>query len=70
MKRSDLLRRIRREAKLRGLIVTVSEGGAHSKITVGNTSVRVPRRHTLNIETARGIMRDLDREFGKGWSRL
>lgn len=50
--------------------VTESEGGSHSKITVGKTSVRVPRHVEINIETARGIMRDLDKEFGKGWSRL
>jgi hypothetical protein len=70
MKRRDLLRRIRQEAKANGKDVTESEGGAHSKITVGKTSVRVPRHNEINIETARAIMRDLDEEFGKGWSRL
>jgi len=70
MKRRDLLRRIRQEAKSHGKKVTESEGGAHSKITVGDTSVRVPRHIEINIETARSIMRDLDGEFGKGWSRL
>ncbi|MBP7903560.1 MAG: hypothetical protein KAZ54_04725, partial [Candidatus Planktophila sp.] len=70
MKRRDLLRRIRREAKACGVEVTEREGGSHSRITVGKTSVRIPRHVEINIETARSIMRDLDKEFGKGWSRL
>ncbi len=70
MRRRDLLRKIRQEAKACGKEVTESEGGAHTKVTVGSTSVRVPRHREINIETARAIMRDLDEEFGKGWSRL
>jgi 3'-phosphoadenosine 5'-phosphosulfate sulfotransferase len=70
MKRRDLLRRIRQEAKAHRKEVTESEGGSQSKITVGKTSVRVLRLVEINIETARAIMRDLDEEFGKGWSRL
>jgi hypothetical protein len=58
------------EAKRIGVEVTESEGGSHSKITVGSTSVRIPRHVEINIDTARGIMRDLDGEFGKGWSKL
>jgi mRNA interferase HicA len=70
MKRRELLRKIRQEARLQGKIVTESEGGRHSKITVGKTSVSVPRHSEINIDTARGIMRDLEREFGKEWARL
>lgn len=55
---------------MNGKSYTLSEGGSHTKVTVGTTSVRVPRHNEINIETARGIMRDLDGEFGKGWSRL
>jgi hypothetical protein len=58
------------EARKIGVEVTESEGGSHSKITVGNTSVRIPTHVEINIDTARSIMRDLDEEFGKGWSRL
>jgi mRNA interferase HicA len=70
MRRKELLRRIREEAKRCKKEVTEREGGSHTKLTVGSTSVRIPRHVQLNIETARGIMRDLDEEFGKGWSKL
>jgi ribosomal protein S25 len=70
MKRRELLKRIRHEAKRCKKVVTESEGGSHTKLTVGKTSVRIPRHVQINIETARGIMRDLDEEFGKGWSKL
>ena len=70
MKRRELLKRILLEAKRCNKKVTESEGGSHTKLTVGNTSVRIPRHVQINIETARGIMRDLDEEFGKGWSKL
>jgi mRNA interferase HicA len=70
MKRHELLRKIMNEAKAQGKNVTQSEGGSHTKLTVGVTTVRLPRHQRINIDTARGIMRELDKEFGKGWSRL
>ena len=30
----------------------------------------MPRHTVLNIDTARGIMQELEEEFGKGWWRL
>lgn len=56
MRRKELLRRIREEAKRCKKEVTEREGGSHTKLTVGSTSVRIPRHVQLNIETARGIM--------------
>jgi mRNA interferase HicA len=70
MKRRDLMKKIRTEAKRCQKNVTESEGGRHSKITVGSTSVRMPRHRVLNADTARGIMQELEGEFGKGWWRL
>jgi hypothetical protein len=70
MKRHELLRKIRNEARAQGKNVTQSEGGSHTKLTVGATTVRMPRHQRINIDTARAIMRELDKEFGRGWSRL
>ena len=70
MKRHELLRKIKAEAKKHRKLITQSEGGSHTKLTVGRTSVRIPRHNTINIETARDVLRELDQEFGKGWSRL
>ena len=70
MRRRELIKRIKEEAKTSGKKVTEREGESHTKLTIGSTSIRIPRHTTINIETARGIMRKLDQEFGKGWSKL
>ena len=70
MKRADLLRKIERAAKDKGVeFVPVREGGSHSIFRCGSQSVTVPRHREINELTARGIMRDLYEILGKDWWR-
>jgi hypothetical protein len=64
------MRIIRSEARKQRVVVTESEGGSHTKLTVGNTVLRIPRHSVLNMVTARAILSSLDKEFGKGWSKI
>lgn len=68
MKRRDLLRIIRYRAIAVGKSYTLSEGGSHSRLTVGNTKVSIPRHKEITLGTVRIIMRTLESELGKGWS--
>ncbi|HYJ33853.1 MAG TPA: hypothetical protein VE326_11590 [Candidatus Binatia bacterium] len=70
MKRSALLRKIRKAANTAGVAFgEVREGGDHSIFRCGSTSISVPRHREINEFTARGILRDLEDELGKGWWR-
>lgn len=68
MKRRDLLRIIRNRANVEGKSYTLSEGGSHSRLTVGNTKVSIPRHTEIPLGTVRIIMRALEAELGKDWS--
>jgi hypothetical protein len=68
MKRRDLLRVIRSQATAEDKSYTLSEGGSHSRLSVGNTRVSIPRHREIPLGTVKIIMRTLEREFGKDWS--
>ena len=70
MKRRDLLGRIAKAAA--GVSVEfglVREGGKHSVYQCGAQRFTVPRHAEVNEITARGILRHLESELGKGWWR-
>lgn len=68
MKRRDLLQKISKAAAAAGTSFTlVREGGGHSIYRCGDQPIAVPRHSEINELTARGIMRDLEGELGKGW---
>ena len=69
MKRIDVIRIVKREANRLGKRFTLSEGGSHSIVTVGETKVSVPRHREIPLGTVQIIMRTLEKEFGKDWSR-
>ncbi len=68
MKGRDLLRIIRNRALVDGASYTLSEGGSHSRLTVGSTNVSIPRHREIPLGTVRIILRTLESEFGKEWS--
>jgi mRNA interferase HicA len=59
MKRKDLVRRITEHAKANGLDVTFTEGGSHTKVTVGDRRTVVPRHSEVNEITARAILKQI-----------
>ena len=58
MKRSDLMKRLRQIAKEDGVVLSVVEGGSHTKVHIGDRFVTVPRHSEINEFTAQGILRD------------
>ena len=63
MKRKELEKRIHGLAKDNGLEDVWTEGGNHSKVTVGNAQTTVPRHGEVNELTARGILRYIERNM-------
>jgi hypothetical protein len=61
------MRMLRRQALELGISVTESEGGSHTKLTVGNTKLIVGRHRELKPGETRAILRTLENEFGRGW---
>ena len=68
MKRIDLIRSLRKEAKVRNLhLVELREGGNHTQFRIGNVTISVPRHREIRPATIRLIERQLQGTFGKGW---
>lgn len=60
MKRRDLLKRLDRAAKTKGVSFTlVREGASHTIYEFGGRHVPVPRHTEINEHTAQGILRNL-----------
>jgi len=47
------------EAKALGLSVVVTEGGSHTKVTIGDLSTVVPRHNEINEITAKAILKQM-----------
>jgi hypothetical protein len=70
MKRSELIRRIRRAARPAGLTFEFDRQGKEHELWVcGRAKVSIPRHREINERTAEGICRDLEPELGEGWWR-
>ena len=52
------MKQLREVAKEQGVAYSVSEGGSHTKVYLGDRFVTVPRHREINELTARGILRD------------
>jgi hypothetical protein len=70
MKRRDVMREIKRQAKLMGVEVTFREGGNHTIVTLSNCVAQVPRHHEIPYGTVRKIMKDLEPELGERWLKI
>jgi hypothetical protein len=60
VKRRDLLKELKRRAALAGLPLSFSEGGNHTKATVGNRTAPIPRHREISDLTASAIFTQLD----------
>jgi mRNA interferase HicA len=70
MKRDELLRRIARMAREKGVVVRLDRQGANHEVwRCGAVEVSVPRHREINDVTAIGICRSLEAELGEGWWR-
>ncbi len=71
MKRTDLIRRIRKAARAadRGWAERMPSGSKHGVWVCGTTTVTIPRHREINEDTAEGIMKELETELGENWWR-
>lgn len=54
------MKRLAQIAKAQGLEMLVTEGGGHTKVTIGNRIDVVPRHNEINEMTAKSIIRKLE----------
>ncbi|MBO0808959.1 MAG: hypothetical protein J2P32_11750 [Actinobacteria bacterium] len=69
MRRTELIRKIRREARRQGVMVKTEEGGGHSILWLGSTKIPIPRHAEISPRTAEDILHECEAELGKGWWR-
>jgi hypothetical protein len=69
MTRSELLRKIIKEARRLDIKITKSERTNHTLFTIGKSIFWMPRHEKMKYGTERKILQDLEQEFGKGWYR-
>ncbi len=62
MKRRELLRRIDRIAKSKGVTATYTEGRRHTKVELNGRRTTIPRHREINELTALGILDYLEGE--------
>ena len=58
-KRKDILKRIASYAKSHGLELTVTEGGSHTKVQLGDRRTTIPRHNEINELTTKAIYKQI-----------
>jgi hypothetical protein len=70
VKRTELIRKISREAKRQGVSWTpTGEGARHETFWLGSTKIPVPRHDEIGERTTEDILHECQTELGKGWWR-
>ena len=69
MKRTAVLKKLKRQAKARGLGYGTREGTRHTIVTVGSTSRTLGRHSEIAEGTAAAFFDQFAEELGKGWWR-
>lgn len=62
MKRADLMKQLRDFARDTGQPYSETEGGSHTKVTIGNRRTVVPRHREINEITAKSILKQVKGE--------
>jgi hypothetical protein len=70
MKRTELVRKIQREAKRQGVSWKPDGGsGPHECFWLGSTKIPIPRHNEIGERTAQDILHECQDELGDGWWR-
>ena len=69
MNRRAVIKKVKNEARSRGLEFSTTELTRHTAITVGETSRTLGRHNEIDDVTARKFFDQFAHEFGKGWWR-
>jgi hypothetical protein len=69
VKRSELVRKIRQEARRQGVAWKAVEGGKHDTFWLGAIKIPIPRPAEIGKRTSEDILHECEAELGKGWWR-
>jgi hypothetical protein len=70
MKRREVIKRIKAEAKSQGVDFDLDrEGGSHSVFDVGGCMIPIPRHTEIGEGLAREIFKECEPVLGKDWWR-
>lgn len=69
MKRSELIKKIRQEARRQGIAVQAVEGARHDMLWLGSLKIPIPRHSEIGQRTTEDILHECEAELGKGWWR-
>ncbi len=69
MKRQQVLKRLKAQAKALGLTYSEYELTNHTGVKIGNTASTLSRHAEIDDLTARKFWEQFADEFGKGWWR-
>jgi hypothetical protein len=70
MRKTELIREIRREARRQGVRFESAGGrGPHETFWLGSVKIPIPRDREIGERTAEDILHECEKELGKGWWR-
>ena len=69
MRRTELIRKIRQEAKRQGVAWKQVEGARHDTFWLGKVKIPIPRHAEIGQRTTEDILHECEAELGKGWWR-
>ena len=69
MKRVELIRKIKHEAKRQGVSWKSAEGAHHDIFRRGSIKIPIPRHTEIGQRTTEDILHECEAELGKGWWR-
>jgi hypothetical protein len=70
VKRTELIKKIRREARRQGVQWKSAGGhGPHETFWLGAAKIPVPRHAEIGERTTQDILHECEAELGKGWWR-
>lgn len=69
MKRGDVIKKLKKHAKAKGVSFDEYELTNHTGFKIGNTKSTLGRHSEIDDVTARKFWEQFSNEFGKGWWR-
>jgi hypothetical protein len=69
VKRSELIRKIRQEARRQDVAWNSVEGAKHDTFWLGSVKIPIPRHTEIGPRTTEDILHECEAELGKRWWR-
>ncbi len=69
MRRTELIRKISREARRQGVKWERTEGARHDTYWLGDIKIPIPRHSEISYRTTQDILHECEAKLGRGWWR-